>query len=320
MGAASIGSVDDKTGQLFMWYEDYLTPSSLYLYTESTGTLDLIASLPARYDATPYMTEQLWATSKDGTKVPYFVIRKKDFKLDSEHPAWIYGYGGFEISLTPGYLQNVPDFWLKDDGIYVVANIRGGGEFGPEWHKAALLENRQRAFDDFQAVAEDLVKRQYTKPARIGIEGGSNGGLLTGVSVTQRPELFAAAIIDVPLLDMLRYDQLLAGASWVAEYGSPSDPKMHDVLAAYSPLHNLKEGVEYPEVFIKTSTADDRVHPGHARRFAYRMAQLGQDYLYFENIEGGHGGSANKKQSATIGAYEFVYMREKLMEQNTSKK
>lgn len=313
MGVASIGSYDEESGKMFMWYEDYMTPSSLYLYDEDTRQIQVVATLPARYDATPYMVEQLWATSRDGTKVPYFVIRKKDLPMDSDNPTWIYGYGGFEVSLTPGYMQTIEPLWLRDGGIYVVANIRGGGEFGPAWHQAALLENRQRAFDDFQAVAQDLIQRKYTKPSRIGIEGGSNGGLLMGVSITQRPELYEAAIIDVPLLDMLRYDQLLAGASWVAEYGSPSDPEMREYLEGYSPLHNLRAGVAYPEVLIKTSTADDRVHPAHARRFAYRMQELGHPYLYYENIEGGHGGAANKRQSAMIGALEYAYMREKLM-------
>jgi prolyl oligopeptidase len=216
--------------------------------------------------------------------------------------------------MTPSYPGALGKLWLEKGGVYVVANIRGGGEFGPEWHQAALKEHRQRAFDDFIAVAEDLIRRGITSPRRLGIMGGSNGGLLMGAMLTQRPELFRAVVIQVPLLDMLRYHKLLAGASWIAEYGDPERPEEAEFLSAISPYHNLRPGVAYPEPFFVTSTKDDRVHPGHARKMAARMAAMGLEFLYYENVDGGHSAAANLAERARRNALEFTYLTEKLMD------
>ena len=205
---------------------------------------------------------------------------------------------------------------MSRGGVYALANIRGGGEFGPNWHQAALKENRQRAYDDFIAVAENLIQLGVTSPRQLGIGGGSNGGLLVGVATTQRPNLYHAAVCSVPLLDMMRYHKLLAGASWMAEYGNPDDPKMASILRAYSPYHNVRSGVQYPEVFFITSTKDDRVHPGHARRMAKKMQGQGHSFLYYENIEGGHGGAANYEQNARKMALIFVYLLQKLKDRS----
>jgi prolyl oligopeptidase len=244
--------------------------------------------------------------------VPYFLVKAKNAKLDGNTPTLLYGYGGFEISLTPKYMATFGKLWLKRGGAFAIANIRGGGEFGPRWHAAAQKENRQRAFDDFIGVANDLIARKLTSPKHLGIMGGSNGGLLVGVTFTQRPDLFNAVVCQVPLLDMLRYTKLLAGASWAAEYGDPDDPKMAKVIAKYSPYHNLDAKKTYPKVFFITSTRDDRVHPGHARKMAARMLAMGKPVHYFENIEGGHAASANQNQRAERKAMEFVYLWQQL--------
>ena len=230
--------------------------------------------MPSRFDASRLLVDQHEAVSKDGTKVPYFVVRPKDLKLDGTAPTLLYGYGGFQISMTPAYSGTLGKLWLENGGVYVLANIRGGGEFGPAWHQAGLKTKRQLIYDDFIAVAEDLIERRITSPRRLGIMGGSNGGLLMGVALTQRPDLWNAVVIQVPLLDMLRYDQMLAGASWVDEYGSPSVPAERAFLEKISPYQNLKAGVTYPPPFFVTSTKDDRVHPGHARKMAAKMADL----------------------------------------------
>jgi prolyl oligopeptidase PreP (S9A serine peptidase family) len=201
---------------------------------------------------------------------------------------------------------------LERGGVYVVANIRGGGEFGPAWHRAALKENRQRAYDDFIAVAEDLIARKITSPQRLGIMGGSNGGLLVGAALTQRPDLFNAVVIQVPLLDMQRYHRLLAGASWMAEYGDPDKPEEWAYISKYSPYHNVKAGVQYPRVLFTTTTRDDRVHPGHARKMAAKMESLGIPFYYFENTEGGHGAGVTNEQRAKLYALEYAYLRERL--------
>jgi prolyl oligopeptidase len=244
--------------------------------------------------------------------VPYFVIHRKGLKPDGSTPTILYGYGGFEISLKPSYSATIGKLWLERGGAYAVANIRGGGEFGPRWHKAALKTNRQRAYDDFIAVAEDLARRGISSPKRLGISGGSNGGLLVGAIFTQRPDLMNAVVCRVPLLDMMRYTKLLAGASWAAEYGDPGDPKMRAALLKYSPYQNMFPGRKYPKVFIETSTKDDRVHPGHARKMVARMREQGHPVLYFENTEGGHAAGANLKQHARRYALEYVYFSRQL--------
>ncbi|MCY4644213.1 MAG: prolyl oligopeptidase family serine peptidase [Bacteriovoracales bacterium] len=312
LGTPSIHSTQREGHHLLVNYQDFLTPSTLYLYGARTRELSSLYSLPARFDPSKYEAKQFHATSADGTRIPYFMVSSKNLKLNGTNPTLLYGYGGFENSQTPFYSSFIEKFWLKEGGVYVLANIRGGGEFGPAWHKAALKENRQKAFDDFIAIAEDLIKRGVTKPKHLGIEGGSNGGLLVGAVVTQRPELFNAALIQVPLLDMMRYHKLLAGVSWMEEYGNPEDPIMGPIIKAYSPYHNVRENVSYPEVFFMTSTKDDRVHPGHARRMAKKMQDQSHPFLYYENTEGGHGGSANFEQSSFWYALKYVYLLQKL--------
>ena len=274
----SLGNIPPDDDRAFVYSEGFTTPRSLYLAT-AAGKLQKLAELPARFDASRQVVEQYEASSKDGTKVPYFVVRPKDLKLDGTAPTLLYGYGGFQVSMTPAYSGTIGKLWLEDGGVYVLANIRGGGEFGPAWHQAGLKTKRQLIYDDFIAVAEDLIARKITSARRLGIMGGSNGGLLMGVMLTQRPDLWNALVIQVPLLDMLRYDQMLAGASWVDEYGSPSVPEERAFLEKISPYQNLKSGVRYPPPFFVTSTKDDRVHPGHARKMAARMTASGPALL-----------------------------------------
>jgi prolyl oligopeptidase len=268
--------------------------------------------MPAFFDAAPYAVSQFSARSADGTDVPYFVVMRADAPLNGTHPTLLYGYGGFEVSLTPFYSGVTGEAWLAQGGVYVLANIRGGGEFGPRWHQAALKENRQKAFDDFLAVAEDVIRRGITRPRHLGIMGGSNGGLLVGAALTQRPDLFAAVACQVPLLDMRRYHELLAGASWIGEYGDPDDPDAWDYIARYSPYHNVAPDKRYPRVLFTTSTRDDRVHPGHARKMAARMQEQGHDVLYWENTEGGHAGAANNEQTATMWALTYTFLLSQL--------
>lgn len=244
--------------------------------------------------------------------MPYFLVASGELPKDGGNPTLLYAYGGFQVSMRPSYSGTVGTSWLERGGVYVLANIRGGGEFGPAWHRAALKENRQRAYDDFIAVAEDLVARKVTQPSKLGIMGGSNGGLLVGAAMTQRPDLFGAVVCQVPLLDMKRYSQLLAGASWMDEYGDPSDPVAWEWIKTWSPYHNLREGVDYPRVFFRTSTRDDRVHPGHARKMAAAMLAMGEPVDYWENIEGGHGGAADNKQRAFASALEWTWLAQRL--------
>ena len=232
--------------------------------------------------------------------------------MDGKNPTLLYGYGGFEISLNPSYSAVRGKLWLERGGVYVLANIRGGGEYGPKWHQAGLKTQRQRIYDDFIAVAEDLIAQNITSAKHLGIEGGSNGGLLMGVMVTQRPDLFNAVICAVPLLDMLRYHTLLAGASWMGEYGDPDDTVEGNFLRSISPYHNLNTEINYPEVFFITSTKDDRVHPGHARKMAKRMEDQGHKFLYYENIDGGHSAAANLKETAKRLALQHTYLMQKL--------
>ena len=295
-----------------MSYTDFLTPESLYMAGAGSEKRSLLKQRKPMFDARGMRVEQRFAVSKDGTRVPYFVVWPQGAKPDGTNPTLLYGYGGFEVSLNPSYSGGLGRAWYQRGGVYVLANIRGGGEFGPTWHKSALKGNRQRAFDDFIAVAEDLVANKITTPAQLGIQGGSNGGLLMGVMLTQRPELFKAVVCQVPLLDMRRYNQLLAGASWMAEYGNPDLPDDWAFISKYSPYQNLKPGAKYPRVLFTTSTRDDRVHPAHARKMVARMLALGHDPLYYENIEGGHGGAADNEQRAHKQALEFSYLWQQL--------
>lgn len=308
----SIHSSDNNSNHLLMSRDGFLQPSTLYYVDFSKDVEEPIQSTPARFDTSGLKVEKNFAISKDGTDVPYFIVYREDIKLDHSTPVLQYGYGGFEISILPHYSPLLGKLWLEKGGAYVLANIRGGGEYGPRWHDSALLENRQRAFDDFYAVAEAVQSRGFSAPKHYGAMGRSNGGLLMGVALTQRPELFNAIVCGVPLLDMKRFNKLLAGASWMAEYGNPDLPEQWAYLQKYSPLQNLKEGQAYPKVYFFTSTKDDRVHPGHARKMAARMEQMGYDFYYYENIEGGHKGTANQKQEAMLSSLEYLYLMQQL--------
>lgn len=304
---------DDKLAEAY-WLQatDFLQPDSLQLGRTGSDRRETLKSRPSFFNAQGMRAEQRFATSADGTKVPYFVIWPKGAKADGSNPTLLYGYGGFEVSMQPWYSGSIGRAWTTQGGVYVVANIRGGGEYGPAWHQAALLANRQRSFDDFAAVAEDLIRTGVTTAARLGIEGGSNGGLLVGAVMLQRPELFGAVVCQVPLLDMQRYHKLLAGASWMAEYGDPDNPEQWAALAKYSPYQNVKPGMKLPPVLFVTSTRDDRVHPGHARKMAARMLEQGHRVLYWENIEGGHGGAADNAQRAQMQALEYAFLWQQL--------
>ena len=308
-----ISPVDpDHDDAYFANTTDYLTPPTLMLGTVAAASSgdepEVLKQQPGYFDTDGLTISQHWAHSADGTRIPYFQVGPEDA---ADGPTLLYGYGGFEIPLVPGYSAGVGLAWLERGGTYVVANIRGGGEFGPRWHRAALRENRQRAYDDFIAVAEHLIERGVTETSRLGILGGSNGGLLMGNMLTMRPDLFGAIVAQVPLLDMRRYHELLAGASWVAEYGDPDNPDDWAFLRQYSPYQNVRQDVAYPPLLITTSTRDDRVHPGHARKMVAKMRALGHDVTYYENIEGGHGGAADNAQSAFMWAlvYEFLWRR-----------
>ena len=312
-GTLAVQALDAiESDQYFLTVTDFLTPTTMYLAEAGSDHRTPLKSLPAFFDARPYTVRQHMAVSKDGTKVPYFVVMNKKARLDGKNPTVLYGYGGFEVSMKPFYSGTTGEAWLKQGGIYVLANIRGGGEFGPRWHQAALKENRQRAFDDFIAVAQDLVKRKVSSPRHLGIMGGSNGGLLVGAAMTQRPDLFNAVVCQVPLLDMRRYSKLLAGASWMGEYGDPDDPQQWEYIGKYSPYQNVFKDKHYPRVLLTTSTRDDRVHPGHARKMVARMKEQGHDVLYWENTEGGHAGAANNDQQAKMWALTYAFLLEQL--------
>ena len=303
---------DPLAEHYWVTYADFLTPDSLMLAEAGRDAPEVLKQRPRYFDAAGLVAEQRFATSADGTRVPYFVVRPKDAPMDGSTPTLLYGYGGFEVSMQPWYSGGFGLAWYERGGALVVANIRGGGEFGPAWHQAAVGEHKPRSHEDFIAVAEDLVASGLSSPARLGIMGGSNGGLLVGAAMTRRPDLFGAVVCQVPLLDMLRYHRLLAGASWMAEYGDPDQPEQRAWIERYSPYQALREGVSYPRALFTTSTRDDRVHPGHARRMVARLEALGQPVLYYENIEGGHGGAADNAQRAHLQALEFAYLWSRL--------
>jgi len=311
-GAVGISFADHDESLMLLRYEDFLTPTSLLSIDTATGQRATLKTLPAMFRAEGLTVEQLTATSADGTTVPYFVVRPSDAPFDGSTPTLLYGYGGFQISLGPAYYATIGRNWLERGGAYVVANIRGGGEFGPNWHQAGLKTDRQRVYDDFIAVAEGLVASGLTTPDHLGIMGGSNGGLLMGVMLNQRPDLWNAVVIQVPLLDMLRYHLLLAGASWVDEYGSPDHPEERAFLETISPYHNFDPAIDYPTPLFLTSTKDDRVHPGHARKLAKKFEEAGKDFLYYENIDGGHSAAANQTEAAKRSALEFSYLAHQL--------
>ncbi|WP_428100483.1 prolyl oligopeptidase family serine peptidase [Candidatus Rariloculus sp.] len=311
LGSIRLVSASDTSNTLFFSFENFLTPDTLYVSHDGGAGIEALQSLPEFFDADGISVEQRFARSSDGTKVPYFLVLPAGFEARGDTPTLLYGYGGFEISLTPGYSPIVGHSWLARGGAYAVANIRGGGEYGPRWHQAALKENRQVAYDDFIAVAEDLIERGLTSTGHLGIRGGSNGGLLTGVMLTQRPDLWNAVVVQVPLLDMRRYNRLLAGASWMAEYGNP-DTEDWAFISEYSPYQNIRRGMDYPKPFITTSTRDDRVHPGHARKMVARMTEMGHELLYFENTVGGHAGASDNTQRARNEAMIYSYLWDQL--------
>ena len=313
-GTVSADAIDEEeSDDYFMTVTDYLTPTSLSLGTAgATAPAQRLKQLPSFFDASGFEVSQHETASKDGTRVPYFQVSRRALALDGTNPTLLYGYGGFEVPLVPGYSGGVGSAWLEKGGVYVVANIRGGGEFGPRWHQAALQANRHKAYEDFIAVAEDLVRRKVTSTPHLGIQGASNGGLLMGNMLTMRPDLWGAVVCQVPLLDMRRYHHLLAGASWMEEYGNPDDPKEWEFIRTFSPYQNFKAGAKYPPTLFMTSTRDDRVHPGHARKMAAQMIEDGQPVLYYENIEGGHGGAANNKQTAFMNALAYTFLWSKL--------
>jgi prolyl oligopeptidase len=308
-GSTHIVSTNAWGPEAYFRFESFTTPTALYADAGS-GPPEAIKSLPARFDASNLLTEQFFAVSRDGTRIPYFVTRPKS--LAGPAPTVLYGYGGFEVSETPSYSATFGLLWLTRGGVFVVANIRGGGEYGPAWHQAALLQNRQRAYEDFQAVAQDIVRRGLTTARQLGIMGGSNGGLLVSANMVERPELFGAVVCQVPLTDMIRYTQIGAGASWEAEYGDPAKAPDRAWILKYSPYQNVRKDRQYPPVLFVTATSDDRVTPVHARKMAALMEAQGHDVLFYENTDGGHAAAADHKQAAEMWALSFVYLKQKL--------
>ncbi|MDQ2641147.1 MAG: prolyl oligopeptidase family serine peptidase [Pseudomonadota bacterium] len=315
-GAPDFGTIDvqavdaDESNAVWLVSADFLTPTTLSL-AEVGRKPEVLKANPAFFDGSKHVIEQHFATSKDGTRVPYFLVRPKELKLDGKAPTLLYGYGGFEVAMTPSYSGGMGKSWLEKGGVYVLANIRGGGEYGPRWHQAALRENRYRAYEDFAAVADDLIARGITSPQHLGTMGGSNGGLLMGNMLVRYPEKFGAIVVQVPLLDMQRYSKLLAGASWMAEYGDP-DTADWEFIRTFSPYHLFDAAQDYPPTLFTTSTRDDRVHPGHARKMMAKMEAAGKDVRYYENIEGGHGGSANNAQAAHMNALAYSFLWKQL--------
>ena len=308
-----VAAVDrDESDDYWMTVTGFVEPTTLYLAKAGTDSREKLKSLPAFFDAKGLVVKQYEATSKDGTKIPYFLVAREGLPLDGSTPTILYGYGGFEASMTPGYSAATGAAWLEQGGAWVLSNLRGGGEFGPAWHETARREGRQKAHDDFAAVAEDLIRRKITSPRHLGILGGSQGGLLVGATFTQRPELFRAAVSQVPLLDMKRYHKLLAGASWMGEYGDPDKPADWAFISKYSPYQNVSKDRKYPKVLFTTSTRDDRVHPGHARKMFAKMKDQGHDVMYFEYTEGGHAAGALPAQQAYTWALTYTFFRNEL--------
>jgi len=317
-GTIRVSATDDFSDQYFFSFRNFLIPTSLYHIADNSNNIEKIKSLPEYYDSNNFEVKQFEVTSKDGTKVPYYLVYPKNMRFDGTNPTLLNAYGGFEVSRLPFYSGTIGSSWLEKGGVYVLANIRGGGEFGPQWHQAGLKENRQRVFDDFFAVSEDLIQRKITSPEHLGIMGGSNGGLLVGVAYTQRPDLYNAVLCQVPLLDMKRYNKLLAGASWIGEYGNPDIPEEWSYIKKYSPYQNLSESKNYPKVFFTTTTHDDRVHPAHARKMAAKMEDQNHDFFYFENTEGGHGSGVTNEQRAFSTSLQYTYLL-KMLKSSTVK-
>ena len=306
-----VATASNETDQIMFTSTDFLSPGTYY-YAENGVDLEVVKESPERFDAAGMDIEQFEATSPDGTKIPYFLVKPKGMAMDGSTPVLMGGYGGFQVPRLPSYLGSTGKMWLERGNAYVLANIRGGGEFGPNWHQSAIRENKQRTWDDFIAVGRDLVARGITSPDHLGVEGGSQGGLLVGTAFTQAPDLFNAAIVQIPLFDMLRYQYIGRGASWIGEYGDPRIPEQRAWIEGYSPYQKLLEQKDYPRVFFVTSTADDRTHPSHGRKAAARMAAQGDDYLYYEDTKGGHSGGVDNEQRATLRAMQVVYLLQQL--------
>jgi prolyl oligopeptidase len=306
-GTISVISTDDFSDRFFFAYTNFLNPTTLYLYDEN-GSVKKIKNLPEFFNATKFEVKQYEAVSKDGTKIPYFIVQNKNIKYDGKNPTLQYAYGGFEVSMNPYYSATIGTEWLERGGVYVLANIRGGGEFGPKWHLSAIKQNRQKAYDDMIAVSEDLIKRKITSSQHLGIMGGSNGGLLVGVMITERPDLYDAVVCQSPLLDMKRYNKLLAGASWMDEYGDPDKPEEWEYIKKYSPYQNVSKDKKYPPILFTTSTRDDRVHPGHARKMAALMESFRNPVYFYEYTEGGHSAGVTNKEVAFESALTFSFL------------
>ncbi|MEO0641800.1 MAG: prolyl oligopeptidase family serine peptidase [Pseudomonadota bacterium] len=309
-----IAASSDESEQIMFTVTDFLNPTTLY-YTDGSSDPEVLKTSPAYFDPQGMEVEQHEATSKDGTKIPYFIVKPAGMELTGETATLMTGYGGFQIPRLPGYLGSTGKMWLENGGAYVLANLRGGGEFGPMWHQMAIRENKQRTWDDFIAVGEDLVARGFTSPEHLGIQGGSQGGLLVGTAFTQRPDLFGAAIVQIPLFDMVRYHLIGRGASWIGEYGDPRIPEQRAWIDGYSPYQKIEAGVDYPMPFLWASTADDRTHPAHARKGAAKLKGLGQPYLYYEDTTGGHSGGVDNEQRAKLQALQYVYLMQRLMDE-----
>ncbi len=308
LGTIWTSSVDVDHDDFFVGFGSFLRPTTLFHVDAATLEKKVIDQAPQRFDPDPYTSAQMFATSRDGTRIPYFIVHSKDLEKNGKNRTLLYGYGGFRISQRPRYLGATGKNWLARGGVYVVANIRGGGEYGPRWHDAALKQHRHKAYEDFEAIAEDLIAKKITSPTHLGIQGGSNGGLLVGAAFTRRPDLYGAVVCAVPLLDMRRFNKLLAGASWMGEYGNPDIPEEWAFIQTYSPYHNLSPLKRYPRVLFTTSTRDDRVHPAHARKMVALMRSMDHPVLYYENTEGGHAGAANAKQRAYKAALTMTYL------------
>ncbi len=307
LGTVGVVATSAYSNRYFFTFTNFIQPTTLFATAEN-GSVAEVKRLPAMFDAAELVVDQQEATSADGTKIPFFVVHRRDMKRDGNNPTLLGAYGGFEIASTPSYSTHTGAGWLERGGVFVLANIRGGGEFGPQWHRAGLKEHRQRIYDDFAAVSQQLIRDSITSPQHLGIRGGSNGGLLMGVALTQHPDLYNAVLIQNPLLDMKRYNHLLAGASWMAEYGDPDKPDEWAYISRYSPYQNLKPGTKYPTVMFTTTTRDDRVHPGHARKMAAKMESMGIPFYYFENTEGGHGAGVTNAQVAKELALTYAYL------------
>lgn len=308
-------TTEKRSDRILVYSQDILTPTKISLYDvqKNHPAPEILFELKGLFDSKDYHYTRHEVASEDGTMIPYFVVSKKDLKRDGTHPTLLYGYGGFKVSLSPDtYSPLLGKTWLENGGVYVIANIRGGGEFGPEWHKSAIKFNKLKSYEDFAAVARDLVTQKITKTDKLALYGGSNGGLLVGATMVRYPEIAKAVIAEVPLLDMLRYHKLLSGASWMAEYGNPDNPQEAAYIRQYSPYQNVKSDVHYPSVLFTTSTRDDRVHPGHARKMYKKMKDQGHDVYLYENLDGGHGRAADLEKKALLNTIKMSFLFEKL--------